>query len=76
MDESARELNQAISLNPKYTDARVQLGLVLSQENDFKVAANVFRELIRPSFAEAHNNLGLFSCRRRKSEAHYNFVWH
>lgn len=42
LDESGRELTDAISLNPKYTDARVQLGLVLSQKNDAAGAANVF----------------------------------
>ena len=56
-----RELNEAISLDPQYTDARIQLGLVLSQRNDTAGAVNVFREILRrdPNFAEVHNNLGL-----------------
>jgi len=35
--------------------------LLLGRKNDSVAAANVFRELVRrdPSFAEAHNNLGL-----------------
>lgn len=54
-------LPEALSLDPKYTDARVQLGLVLSQKGDLPGAASVFCELVRrePSFAEAHNSLGL-----------------
>jgi tetratricopeptide (TPR) repeat protein len=61
LDEAVRELSEAISLNPEYTDARVQLGLVLNQKNDAAGASSVFPELVRrdPNFAEAHNNLGL-----------------
>jgi len=34
LEEAARELNEASILDPKYTDARIQLGLVLGQNND------------------------------------------
>lgn len=45
--EGIRELNEATSLDPHNVDARVQLGLVLSQNNDQEAAANVFRDLVR-----------------------------
>ena len=48
------ELNEAITLDPKYTDARVQLGLVLSQSNDQAAATNVFRELVRRDRMHTH----------------------
>ena len=58
--EAIAELKEAVSLDPESVDARVQLGLVMSQ-NDPAGAANIFRALVRrdPKFAEGHNNLGL-----------------
>src|SRR5439155_12141499 len=45
----------------RYLDARMNLGLVLSQKNDLAGAASVFREILKhhPDSAEARNNLGL-----------------
>ena len=61
LKESIQELNEAISLNPKYLEARINLGLVLSQNNDLAGAANVYREILKqnPGMPEVHNNLGL-----------------
>ena len=74
LDEAARELNEALSLDAKYTDARVQLGLILLQKNDAAGAISVFQELVRrePRFAEAHNDLGLALLENREIMAAQN----
>jgi len=60
-DEGRAEFTEALSLDPNYTDARMQIGNLLAAKGELVAAANVYREVIRrnPNFAEAHNNLGL-----------------
>ena len=68
-------MKEAVSFDPESVDARIQLGLVMSQ-SDPAGAANIFRALVRrdPKFAEGHNNLGLVllqSGDTRKAEAEF-----
>ena len=73
--ESIHEFSEAISLNPSYLEARINLGLVLSQNSDPAGAANVYREILKqnPGRAEIHNNLGLVLMQMKDSKAEASF---
>ena len=71
MQESIHELNEAISVNPSYLEARTNLALVLSQNGDPNGAVKVYREILKqnPGRAEIHNNLGLVLMQMKDSKA-------
>ena len=75
LQESIHELGEAISANPSYLEARINLGLVLSQNSDPAGAANVYREILKqnPGRAEIHNNLGLVLMQMKDSKAEVAF---
>ena len=47
LDQAARALGEAVSLDPQYTDALVQLGLVYLQSGDSAAGQKEFSEAIR-----------------------------
>jgi len=51
-------VNKAIARNPKYVDARVQLGWFLANKSDFSGATKWFVKTLRrdPASREAHKN--------------------
>jgi hypothetical protein len=54
-------LRRAIEFNPKYADARIDLGTVLAEQNRLPEAVQEFQIAVklRPDIADAHANLGL-----------------
>ena len=63
LDLSEKHLRKALSLNPKYSDARNNLARVLIEQNKFKEAEKEVRlvidDLTYPSVDKAYINLGL-----------------
>ena len=70
LQESIHEFSEAISINPSYLEARINLGLALSQNSDPAGAANIFQEILKqnPGMPEIHNNLGLVLMQSRIPE--------
>src|SRR5271167_143294 len=60
LEAAARELRQAVELDPKSATTRVALGEVLEAQGRAEDSIREYREAIRiqPKLAEAHNQLG------------------
>ena len=74
--EEVDALHKAISLNPSYYDAHMELGAVLGSQGKLEEAVAQFSEALRikPDSAEAHNNLGnVLADHGRASEAAGHF---